>query len=118
MLLFPARDGYPRSFSRCTFNFKVVDQPFRAGQAQTQSVTGSPAFAHREIHVRDAWTLILESEAQPNPSAVFQALAQQGAAAAVDNGVPSQFARCGHELRLVDEAEAEFLSERPNYFAR
>src|SRR5205085_7932720 len=93
---------------------EFVRQPARAAEAEAHAGAAGESVAQRLLHIRDARTLIFEYETQTFAAAVFERVDGHDSAAAVIDHVPRELARRGHDLRLLDDAEAEIDRRFPD----
>src|SRR5581483_1034030 len=95
-----------RAFAGTRPDLEVVRQPPGTAEAEAEAVARRVAVAERDLDVRNARAAVFEHEPEAASAIVVQRLEADRPAAPVEDGVPRQLARRGHELRLVDEAEA------------
>ncbi len=82
-----------------------------------RAAAGREAVLERLLDVRDAGALVLEGEPHAAPAALRHGLDAHSAAPAVVERVAGEFARGGHDLGLVHEAEARGDGARPDLLA-
>src|SRR5687767_1036555 len=105
--LLPTRDRDARALTGRGLDVELVRELARAVEAEAEASACRIAVAQREIDVDDAGALIFERQAQPDPpGTIGDALDAHLAPAAVDHGVARQLAGSGHDLGLLDQAEA------------
>src|SRR6478609_7081081 len=86
---------------------EIVCEPARAAQPESEPVAAGIAIFQGKVDVRDAGPLILERQPQSPLAIVGARFERQCAAAAIDQRVAGELARRRHQLRLVNQAEAE-----------
>src|SRR5947209_5102290 len=98
---------------------KLVNEPFRAGQAFAQAAARRKAVAHGVFYIGDARPLVLEDEAKAlAPARGFRGLSYEEAAARVFYDIARKFRRDCGEPRLVNQPEADCRGDLSHLAAR
>src|SRR6201999_1809704 len=99
---------HARALAYFRFDAKFVYQAFAASQAEPHARTGSEAIFQRQIDIRNSGPIVRKDQTQAGLRSLVENFEGHLAAPAVIESVAPQFAGCGYQLGLVNQAETQF----------
>src|SRR5262249_43138370 len=95
-------------------DLELAAEALGAAQAEAQAGSCGVTILHCQFYIGNSGTMIFECEAQSFSDPIVHRIEADGAAAAIDQGIPRQFAGRGDDLGLIHQSEAQFHCPSPH----
>src|SRR5690606_32824587 len=105
---YPTSNAHARPDSGLRVNLELVHETARPGQPQAQPRTGRVPISQGSFDICNSRTGVAEFETQSPSGAVYERHQARRSTPAVLDRIAGQLAGRGHDLGLVDQAEADF----------
>src|SRR5579862_8026660 len=106
-ILPPPRDGDARSFARLGPDVELINESLRSPQPEPHAGAGAVPISECQRQVSNSRSAILEGEPQARAPRILERFDTECTATTVGDGVASQLAGRGHDLRLIDEPQPQ-----------